>query len=99
MDYEHYGKPSFHDASRPRTQRRAETEAKRKDRSAAYLAKQAIQAMKDETEARARMFREAVAKADKGVFISEEKMTAWFESLGTDNELPEPEPDVFLNRA
>ena len=75
-----------------------ETEAKRKDRSAAYLAKQAIQAMKDETEARARMFREAVAEADKGVFISEEKMTAWFESLGTDNELPEPEPDVFLSR-
>lgn len=55
--------------------------------------------MKDETETKARMTREAAAEADKGVFISEEKMTAWFESLGTDNELPEPEPDVFLNRA
>ncbi len=75
-----------------------ETEAKRKDRSAAYLAKQAIQALKDKTEARAQEIREAVAEADKGVFISEEKMTAWFESLGTDNEMPEPEPDVFLNR-
>lgn len=73
--------------------------ARRKGLSAAYVAKHAIQAMKDETEAKARMFREAVAEADKGVFISEEKMTAWFESLGTDNELPEPEPDVFLNRA
>ncbi len=75
-----------------------ETEAKRKDRSAAYLAKQAIQALKDKTEARAQEIREAVTEADKGVFISEEKMTAWFESLGTDNEMPEPEPDVFLNR-
>lgn len=75
-----------------------EAEAKRKDRSAAWLAKQAIQAMKDETEARTMVIREAVAEAEKGVFISEEKMSAWFESLGTDNELPEPEPDVFYHR-
>jgi len=76
-----------------------ETEAKRQDRSAAYVAKQAIQSLKDKTEAKAQMIQDAIEEADKGVFISEEKMTAWFESLGTDNELPEPEPDVFLNRA
>jgi len=76
-----------------------ETEAKRSDRSAAYVAKQAIQALKEKTEAKAEMIRTAVAEADKGVFISEEKMTEWFESLGTENELPEPEADVFLNRA
>lgn len=76
-----------------------EAEARRQDRSAAYLAKQAIQALKEKTEAKAQMIREAVAEADKGAFISEEAMTAWFESLGTDHELSEPEPDIFLNRA
>jgi len=44
------------------------------------------------------MIQDAIAEADKGAFISEEKMTEWFLSLGTDNELPEPEPDVFLDR-
>lgn len=38
----------------------------------------------------------AIAEADKGVFISEEKMTAWIESWDTDSELPPPEPDIFL---
>jgi predicted transcriptional regulator len=76
-----------------------EIEAKRQDRSAAYVAKQAIQSLKDATEAKAQIIREALAEADKGEFISEDSMTAWFESLGTENELPEPEPDVFLNRS
>lgn len=76
-----------------------ETEAKRKDRSVAYVAKQAIQDLKNKTEAKAQMTREAIAAADKGAFISEEKMTAWFESLGTDHELPEPEADIFRNQA
>jgi predicted transcriptional regulator len=76
-----------------------ETEAKRKDRSAAYVAKQAIQDLKNKTEAKAQMIREAVTQADKGVFISEDKMTAWFESLGTDHELPEPQADILLNQA
>ena len=40
----------------------------------------------------------AVTEADKGAFISEENLTAWFLSLGTDNELPEPSPDVFHKR-
>ena len=75
-----------------------ETEAKRQDRSAAYLAKQAIRSMKEQSDAKAEMIREAIAEADKGAFISEDKMTAWFESLDTDSELPEPEPDVFLKR-
>ncbi len=76
-----------------------ETEAKRRDRSAAYLAKQAIQALKDKTEAKTQMISAAVAEADKGVFVSEESMTNWFESVGTDHELSEPQPDIFPNRA
>ena len=55
--------------------------------------------MLDENEAKARLIREAIAEADKGFFVSEEKMTAWFESLGTDNELPFPEPDVIRDNS
>jgi predicted transcriptional regulator len=48
------------------------------------------------TEARRRAIESAMEEAEKGEFISEEAMTAWFLSLGTHNELPEPQPDVFL---
>ena len=41
--------------------------------------------------------REAVAEADKGTFISQEKMDAWLSSWGTGMELPPPEPDIFLD--
>lgn len=74
-----------------------EEEAKLKDRSAGYIAAQAIAAQKARSEARIRLIKEAIAEADKGVFISDEKMTEWFMSLGTDHELPEPEPDIFPN--
>lgn len=76
-----------------------EAEAKRQDRSASYLAKQAIQNMKTSSEAKAAMIRDAVAEADKGAFISEDRMTAWFESLGTEHEIPEPEADIFPHQA
>ena len=75
-----------------------ETEAKRQDRSVAYLAKQAILEMKQQSEAKQQMYADAIAKAEAGIFISEEKMTSWFETLGTDDELPAPTPDVFANR-
>lgn len=48
-------------------------------------------------EAKKQMICEAIKEADKGVFISEEKMTAWFVSLETENEMSEPEPDVFVS--
>lgn len=72
-----------------------ETEAKRRDRSASYVAKEAILALKAQKDEKKRIIAEAIAEADKGVFISEEKMTAWIESWDTENELPEPEPDIF----
>ena len=34
-----------------------------------------------------------IAEADQGGFISMEKIEAWSRSLGTDHELPLPEPD------
>lgn len=48
------------------------------------------------SETERRLLKERIAEADKGVFISAEAMHRWIESWGTDNELPPPEPDVFL---
>ena len=75
-----------------------EQRAKRKDRSLGYMVVQSMEQTKRSSEARDQMIREAMTEADKGVFVSEEKMTEWFLSLETENELPLPEPDVFLNR-
>lgn len=72
-----------------------EDEGKRSDRSAAYVAKQAIAKVKQETEAKRQMIRDAVAEADKGVFVSQQAVHDWMESWGTDNELPKPQPDIF----
>jgi len=72
-----------------------EDEAKRKNCSARYIAIQAIQALKKKTETRTSLIEEAMKEADKGVFISEAKMTEWVLSFGTENELPEPTPDIF----
>ena len=72
-----------------------EDEGKRCDRSAAYVAKHAIAQAKQQTEAKRQMILDAVAEADKGVFISEQAVHAWMESWDTDNELPKPQPDIF----
>jgi predicted transcriptional regulator len=69
--------------------------AVREDRSVGYIVQKAVE---DYVVARNYFYRE-MAKAekelDKGVFISGEKIQAWMESWDTENELPEPEPDIF----
>jgi predicted transcriptional regulator len=75
-----------------------EEEARRRDRSAGYVAAQAIALQKARSEARRHLIEDAVAEANEGDFISAEKMNAWFASLGAEDELPEPEADVFLRR-
>lgn len=74
-----------------------EAEAKLEDRSASYLAMRAIKDMLKAKAAKRNLIKAAITEADKGEFISEEAMTSWFLSLGTDNELPEPVPDVFIH--
>ena len=39
---------------------------------------------------------QAIAETEKGAFISDEKMAEWIASWGDDDELPAPEPDIFL---
>ena len=72
-----------------------EQEARLEDRSAGYIAQKAIEDYLDAKAYKRECLREAIAEADKGVFISEEAMDAWIESWGTENELPMPEPDIF----
>ena len=73
-----------------------EEEARRLHLSAEQIANDAIRAYLDNQALKREAVREALAEADKGVFISGEAMHRWIESWGTANELPPPEPDVFL---
>jgi predicted transcriptional regulator len=76
-----------------------EQEAKRRDRSVGYMVNQSMKQAMDSSEARDQMIREAMAEADRGTFVSQEAVHKWMDSWDTENEIPLPEPDVFLNRA
>ena len=60
------------------------------------LAQRAIESYLDIQESERLILEERIAEAEKGVFISSEAMLRWVKSWGTDNELPPPEPDIFL---
>ena len=72
-----------------------EREAKLEDRSVSYLAVKAIEAMLRDCAGKRTAIREALAEAEKGIFISQEKMDAWVSSWDTDSEPSPPEPDIF----
>lgn len=74
---------------------RLEKEAEFEDRSAGYIVQKAVEDYLESKEYFREQMRQAIAEADKGVFISEEAMHHWIESWDTDNELPPPEPDIF----
>lgn len=80
------------------TKTRLEKEAELEDRSASNIAQRAIERYLDAKAYKRECIREAIAEADKGIFISEEAMMAWMRSWGTDNELPPPEPDIFPDK-
>lgn len=63
-------------------------------RSKAYLAAEALDDYVKKNAWRARELHDALKEADKGVFISHEAMLAWVDSLGSDNELAAPKPDI-----
>ena len=77
---------------------RLDKEAVFEKRSSSYLAQVAIDEFLDAKEYKRECIREALAEAEKGVFISEEAVTKWVEAWGTDHELPPPKPDVFLEK-
>ena len=74
---------------------RLEKEAKRRDRTASYIANRAIQFYFEQLDHTAKEIDEAFAEADKGEFISGDKVLDWMKSWGTENELAPPEPDIL----
>ncbi len=72
-----------------------EDEAKTLDRSASYVATKAIEGFLKSRQRKRVAIDRALKEAEKGVFVSQEAVTVWVDSWGTDNELPKPEPDIF----
>ena len=77
---------------------RIENEAENTDRSSSYIVIQAIKEYLNRKNDKKEALKVAIAKADEGEFISQESMREWFASLGSDNVLPRPKPDVFLKK-
>jgi predicted transcriptional regulator len=80
----------------PETRSRLQLEAAAEERSLSFIAQKAIVAFLDAQDKKRQALTAAIEEADKGIFISDEAMTAWVNSWGSDQELPMPEPDVFL---
>jgi predicted transcriptional regulator len=64
-------------------------------RSRAFIVKEAVAAYVDEHRAYLAAIDKAIIEADKGVFISGEKVRAWIETLAINPNAPAPEPDIF----
>ena len=83
----------------PETKRELEEYARATKRSSAFIAKEAIEAHLAERRAYLAAIDEAIKEADEtGEFVSWEATKRWMNSWGTNNELPPPEPDIFLKK-
>lgn len=83
----------------PETRRELEEYAKATRRSSAFIVKEAVEAHLAERRAYLAAVEEAIEEADaSGEFISWEATSKWLRSWGTPQELPPPEPDVFLRK-
>lgn len=72
-----------------------EAEAKRLDRSIAYLANEAISEFLEKRAYKRACIEAAALEADEGIFISEEAMMDWLGRLEADPNSKPPEPDIF----
>ena len=78
--------------------KRIEIEAEKMDRPSSYVVVEAIKQYLNKKDYKKEALKTAIERADKGEFISQESMREWFASLGSDNQLPRPKPDVFLKK-
>lgn len=83
----------------PQLKEAVEKEARLEDRSASYVFQQAAREYVERKEQFRAMMSELEEEEAKGEFISSGKMRDWVASWGTANELPSPEPDVFVNES
>lgn len=67
------------------------------ERSKAYITSKAIEEYVERNSWKVEALKQAKKEATKGEFISHQAMSDWINSLGTDNELPAPEADIFKN--
>ena len=65
--------------------------------SKSQIANKAIYEYIDKNEWKIDTLQKAKKEADKGIFISQESIVNWLDSWGSENELKEPEADVFHN--
>lgn len=72
-------------------------EAKLDNRSTSSLAIKLIQRYIEAKKNKRLAIETALEEADEGEFISHESMRIWFASLGSENELPYPQPDIFTD--
>ena len=79
----------------PRSVKHIQRQARLEGRSIDAVVEEAVSDYVNRKERLRKMLLECEAEADKGIFISEEAMTAWIESWDTENELPPPKPDIF----
>jgi predicted transcriptional regulator len=75
--------------------KRLEDEARQQHRAADDLALAAIANYLDEQDHERDIIQARLSEADEGIFVSEEAMTHWVDSWGTENELAPPGPDIF----
>lgn len=67
------------------------------ERSKAYITSKAIEEYVERNSWKVESLKQAKKEAAKGEFISHESMGDWINSLGTENELPAPDVDIFKN--
>ena len=63
-------------------------------RSKAYLAAEALEQYVRRNAWKAKELQNAKAEADRGAFVSHDRVKTWAQSLGARSELPMPEPDM-----
>lgn len=84
----------------PETKLELEEYAKSTQRSSAFIVKEAVEMHLAERRAYLAAIKEAIDEADgSGEFISWEATSKWLHSWGTPDELPPPEPDIFIKNA
>jgi len=67
------------------------------ERSKAYITSKAIEEYVERNGWKVEALKRAKKDASKGEFISHQAMGDWIDSLGSDNELPAPDVDIFKN--